>query len=63
MRAENVSLVDLLPTQLNLAGDPDHGELREPIDGRSLTPLMSGGGWENVADAEFMCDGLRPPFS
>ena len=58
---KNVSLVDLLPTLLDLAGDRDLGDLREPIDGRSLTPLMSGGDWENVAYSEIMSDGLPAP--
>ncbi len=36
-----VSLVDLLPTFIDLAGG-DRSILGEPIDGRSLTPLMRG---------------------
>ena len=60
-RGENVSLVDLLPTLLEMAGDHDLGDLRESIDGRSLAPLMSNGSWDNVAYAEIMSDGLAAP--
>ena len=61
VRTENVSLVDLLPTMLDLAGDHELGDLRETIDGRSLTPLLSNGDWENVVYAEIMSDGLPAP--
>ena len=37
------SLVDILPTLLDIAG-PDQPELGQPIDGRSLWPLATGGG-------------------
>ena len=60
-RNENVSLVDLLPTLLDLAGDHALADLREPIDGRSLMPLLGGGDWDNVAYAEIMSDGLEAP--
>ena len=59
---ENVSLVDLLPTMLDMAGDHELADLREPIDGRSLVPLMAGGGRESVAYAEIMSDGLPAPI-
>ena len=58
----NVSLMDLLPTMLDLAGDPDLADLREPIDGQSLVPLMNGGSRENVAYSEIMSDGLPAPI-
>jgi choline-sulfatase len=60
--AENVSLMDLLPTMLDMAGDHDLADLREPIDGQSLTPLMSGGSRESVAYGEIMSDGLPAPI-
>ena len=59
---ENVSLMDLLPTMLDLAGDHELRDLREPIDGQSLTPLMNGGSGNNVAYAEIMSDGLSAPI-
>ena len=59
---ENVSLMDLLPTMLDLAGDHQLDDLREPIDGHSLTSLMSGGSGQNVAYSEIMSDGLPAPI-
>src|SRR3546814_20469126 len=38
----NVSLVDLLPTLLDLATDDHMPELIDPIDGNSLVPLIHG---------------------
>lgn len=61
LRSENVSLIDLLPTMLDLAGDHELGDLRESIDGRSLTPLFGSGDWDNVAYSEIMSDGLPAP--
>ena len=43
------SLVDLLPSILDIAGSEDF-ELGQPIDGRSLWPLASGG-TDNVSEA------------
>jgi choline-sulfatase len=62
-RAEHVSLVDLLPTLLALAGDADGRDLAEPVDGRSLLGLIDGSeaAWDNVAYAEVMSDGLEAP--
>ena len=61
-RAENVTLTDLLPTMLSLAGCAD--PLVEPIEGRDLTRLMNGqaAGFDNVALAEVMSDGLAAPI-
>lgn len=61
-RAENVSLTDMLPTLLALAGDENLDDLIEPIEGRSLLGLIEGGGeWDNAAYAEIMSDGLPAP--
>ena len=59
---ENVSLMDLLPTMLDLAGDHELADLREPIDGQSLVPLINGGSRESVAYSEIMSDGLPAPI-
>jgi len=59
---ENVSLMDLLPTMLEMAGDHDLADLCEPIDGQSLVPLMNGGSRENAVYAEIMSDGLPAPI-
>ena len=53
-----VSLVDLLPTLLVLAGDDELGSLVEPIDGQSLVEPPA----ESLALAETMSDGLDAPI-
>jgi len=60
---QNVTLTDLTPTLLSLAGDPDLSSLIEPIEGRNLTGLMRGDDsrFDNVAHAEVMSDGLSAP--
>ena len=63
---ENVSLVDLLPTLLDLG---THGKalsenmLVEPIYGRSLRPLLENKstGWHDIAISEMMFEGLTEP--
>ena len=62
-RSENVSLMDLLPTLMALGADGSLQHLVEPIEGRSLLPLLRGSPviWDNVAYAETMSDGLAAP--
>lgn len=55
----NVTLMDLGPTLLSLAGGA--GTLVEPVEGRDLVPLMQAGEVDNVAYAEVMSDGLAAP--
>jgi choline-sulfatase len=59
--AEPVSLLDLAPTLLELAGDPRAEEL-EP-DGTSLAPLLDGRrtGGPAVVVAEYLAEGVRSP--
>ena len=59
---QNVSLMDLLPTFLDMAGDHELADLREPIDGKSLVPLMGGDSRESVVYSEIMSDGLPAPI-
>ena len=57
--AENVSLVDLLPTFLDLAG------IDKPLlDGHSLAPLMAGRGegWPDTALGEYTAEGAVAPL-
>jgi choline-sulfatase len=61
---QNVSLVDLLPTFVELAGDGKTADPVVPIDGRSLLPLASG---SPVADpdtayGEYMGEGTFQPL-
>lgn len=59
--AAHVSLVDLLPTFLDLAGDGAHVEPVEPLHGRSLVPLMTGdeNGADRVVISEYSSEGVR----
>lgn len=62
-RFENVSLMDMLPTFLNFAGDAEGSSLVEPVQGRDLLPLMEGRAqdFDNVVYGEVMSDGLSSP--
>jgi choline-sulfatase len=59
---QNVSLVDLLPTLAELAGDGKF-EPAAPIDGASLLGLASGGGagWSDTAYGEYTAEGTFHP--
>ncbi len=58
----NVTLTDLMPTLMTLAGGAGTGALAEEIEGRDLVSMMNGqGGEDNVALAEVMSDGLAAP--
>jgi len=60
---ENVTLTDLMPTLMSLAGDTELSSLVEPIEGRDLSGLMCGqDGFDNVAHTEVMSDGLSAPI-
>ena len=60
----NVSLLDLFPTLLELAGDGAVPHPGAPIDGRSLIGLASGGGadWPDVVCAEYTAEGACGPL-
>ena len=59
----NVTLMDLTPTLLSLAGDAGLDGLVEPIEGRDLAPAMAGRGVpDDVALCEVMSDGLAAPI-
>ncbi len=57
------SLIDLMPTLLDLVLDQGCDHLVESIDGRSLSPLMSGDAtaWRDEAVAEICFEGARAP--
>ncbi|MGD9827865.1 MAG: choline-sulfatase [Hyphomicrobiaceae bacterium] len=60
---ENVSLVDLMPTFLDLAnGSPFDGYV-DPVDGQSLVPALSGDTTtlRDIAISEFAADGSTGP--
>jgi choline-sulfatase len=60
--AEPVSLVDLLPTLLGLAGDGAAPEPIEPLDGLDLTGALAGGGLpERPLLGEILGEGTPAP--
>ncbi len=60
---ENMSLVDLLPTLLDLATDGNPPAPVSPLDGNSLTPLMRGdnSNWDNAVISEYTGEGVNAP--
>jgi len=58
-----VSLVDLLPTFLELAGDGKSLEPVTPLDGRSLTGVLGGGDedWSDTVVSEYTGEGTCAP--
>jgi choline-sulfatase len=60
--SQNVSLVDLLPTFREIAGDRAAPVV--PIDGHSLVSLASGsaGGWSDSVQGEYMAEGTFQPL-
>ncbi len=59
-----VSLVDLLPTILDLAAEDQAPELVEPADGCSMVPLLEGRAldqWPDTAISEYTADGVLAP--
>jgi choline-sulfatase len=61
--AEPVSLLDLTPTLLDLAGHPDARELSAGMDGSSLVALLEGRASANtgVVASEYLAEGLTAP--
>ena len=59
--ARNVSLIDLMPTMLDLAGCLS--SLVEPIDGMSLEPLLDdpAADWPDMVASEMFFEGLAEP--
>ncbi|MBX2826482.1 MAG: choline-sulfatase [Gammaproteobacteria bacterium] len=60
---ENVSLIDLMPTLLELADDKPFERYAAPVDGVSLTEPLFGNtaGMSDVAISEFAADGSTGP--
>jgi choline-sulfatase len=58
-----VSLVDLLPTLVELAGDGAPPELADELDGHSLIPLLQGDAsrWDDLALGEYLGEGALAP--
>ena len=60
---ELVSLIDLLPTMVEIASDgKELPETATPLDGRSLVPLLSGSRvWNNEIISEYTGEGVNTP--
>lgn len=61
--AEHVSLVDLLPTFMDLATDGNPPEPVTPLDGHTLTGLLAGedADWDNTVISEYTGEGVIAP--
>ncbi len=60
--AQSVSLVDLLPTLAELAGDGKTPDLEFPIDGKSLLPHLQGSGGHDAVTGEYLAEGAIAPI-
>jgi choline-sulfatase len=62
--AAPVSLLDLAPTLLDVAGVPGDAEARADLDGASLAPLLRGEGPERPGPvvAEYLAEGVTAPM-
>ena len=61
--SELVSLVDLLPTFMDIATNGNAPEPASPLDGNSLTGLLNDGdsGWDNKVISEYTGEGVSAP--
>ena len=59
--ARNVSLLDVAPTLIDLAGG-DSRALGEPVDGRSLVPQLEAGEGRDEAFGEYLAEGAVAPI-
>ena len=60
--ANAVSLVDLLPTLADIAGDGRAPDYAGPIDGRSLLPHLSRTGGHDEVIGEYLAEGVLAPM-
>jgi choline-sulfatase len=58
----NCSHVDLLPTLVELAAGPRWAGYPEPVDGKSLLPLLTAEDPERVATSELFSEGVAAPY-
>jgi len=59
--ADAVSLVDLLPTLAEIAGDGEAPDYMAPVDGRSLLGQLAGGDGHDEAAGEYLAEGAVAP--
>lgn len=60
--ANAVSLVDMLPTLVELANDGRAGDYAAPLDGRSLLPHLAGGDGHDEVIGEYLAEGAIAPL-
>ena len=58
----SVSLIDLLPTLAEIAGDGAAPDYATPLDGRSLLPHLSGSGGHDEVIGEYLGEGAIAPL-
>ena len=60
---QNISLIDLMPTLLDLASDSGFSDYAAPLDGQSLVPAMKGdtSTMNDMVISEFAADGSTGP--
>ena len=58
---EAVSLVDLLPSLVELSRDGKEGDYATPLDGRSLLPHLAGSGGHDEVIGEYYGEGVSTP--
>lgn len=58
----NCALVDILPTLVEIAAGPDWNGFPEPLDGKSLMPLLAAEDAERVAISELFSEGVAAPY-
>lgn len=59
---ESVSLVDLLPTLVEMSRDGATGDYATPIEGRSLLPHLNGNGGHDEVVGEYFAEGIAEPM-
>ena len=62
VRNQAVSLVDILPTLAELAGDGQAPGYATPLDGQSLLPHLSGQGGHDQVIGEYLAEGAIAPI-
>ena len=60
-RDEAVSLIDVLPTLIALAGGDPERDVASPVDGRSLLPHLTGGTGHDEVIGEYLAEGAVAP--
>ncbi len=60
--AQSVSLVDLLPTLVELSGDGAEGRYATPLEGRSLLPHLAGDTGHDEVIGEYFGEGVESPL-